>query len=106
MDINQAHARARLGLGPASLQRNVKARKTSERRRAEIIVLRDQAAKLVALIDHYYAAYRESSALLIRRERELAELRNKLAARPMLPPSAHSHAAGERAVSKKNGPSA
>ena len=58
-------------------------------------VLRDQAAKLVALIDHYYAAYRESAALLIRRERELAELRSKLTARPVLLPPPHSHGATE-----------
>jgi hypothetical protein len=85
---------------------HLKARKASERRRAEIMVLRDQAAKLVALIDHYYAAYRESAALLIRRERELAQLRSKLTARPVLLPSPHSHAANDSAVSKKKGPSA
>jgi hypothetical protein len=84
---------------------HLKARNASERRRAEIIVLRDQAAKLAALIDHYYAAYRESSALLIRRERELAELR-KLTTRPMLLPLPHSHTAGESVGSKKKGPSA
>jgi hypothetical protein len=85
---------------------HLKARKASERRRAEIIVLRDQAAKLVALIDHYYAAYRESAELLIRRERELAELRRKITATPMLLPPPHSHAADESAGSKKKSPSA
>lgn len=85
---------------------HLKARKASERRRAEIIVLRDQTAKLVALVDHYHAAYRESDALLIRRERELAELRSKLAARPVLLQPPHSHAANGSAVSKQKGPRA
>ena len=40
--------------------------------------LQDQLSKLAALVDHYYAAYRETRALLDRRERELAELRRKL----------------------------
>jgi len=73
--------------GPNAL--HLKARKASERRRAEIVALREQAAKLAALIDHYYAAYRESAALLARRERELAELRGKLATRPTLLPPAN-----------------
>lgn len=42
---------------------------------AQILALRAQRSKLVALVDHYYLALRESSALLARRERELAELR-------------------------------
>ncbi|MGC1729472.1 MAG: hypothetical protein WA747_08810 [Steroidobacteraceae bacterium] len=40
--------------------------------------LQDQLSKLAALIDHYYAAYREARAMLDRRDRELAELRRKL----------------------------
>ena len=43
---------------------HLKTRKASGRRHAEVIALRDQAAKLVALVDHYYAVYRESAALL------------------------------------------
>jgi hypothetical protein len=42
---------------------------------AQILALRVQRSKLVALVDHYYLAFRESSALLARRERELAEMR-------------------------------
>jgi hypothetical protein len=53
-----------------------------ERRHVEIRELRDQQAKLVALVDHFYAAYREARALLDRRERELAELRRRLARAP------------------------
>lgn len=37
--------------------------------------LREQVTKLAALVDHYYAAWQESSTLLERRERELSELR-------------------------------
>jgi len=40
--------------------------------------LQDQVSKLAALVDHYYAAYRETRALLDRRDRQLAELRRKL----------------------------
>ena len=100
--LKDLHEHQRCGPKAAHL----KTRKASERQRAEIIVLRDQAAKLVALIDHYYAAYRESAALLTRRERELAELRSRLTARSVLRPPPHSHAASESAVSKKKGPSA
>ena len=59
--------------GPKAAQR--KARKASERRREEINILRDQAAKLAALVDHYFAAWQEASSMLQRRERELADLR-------------------------------
>jgi hypothetical protein len=65
-----------------------KARKSAVRRRAENIGLRADIAKLAALVDHYYAAYRETASLLERRDRELAELRNKLKLRPALLPSA------------------
>jgi hypothetical protein len=44
--------------------------------------LREQLAKLGALVDHYYAAYREAGSLLARRERELADLRRQLDSRP------------------------
>jgi hypothetical protein len=57
-------------------------------RRAENIGLRAYIAKLTALVDHYYAAYRETASLLERRDRELAEARNKLKLRPALLPSA------------------
>jgi hypothetical protein len=49
---------------------------------AELAALRDQSAKLAALVDHYYAAYRESQELLGRREQELAELRRRLDCKP------------------------
>lgn len=65
-----------------------KARKSAVRRRAENIALREDVAKLAPLVDHYYAAYRETSALLERRDRELAELRVTLQSRPALLPSA------------------
>jgi transposase InsO family protein len=47
-------------------------------------LLQDQLFKLAALVDHYYAAYRETSALLERRDRQLAELRRKLGRAPAL----------------------
>lgn len=65
-----------------------KARKSVARRCAENIGLRADIAKLAALVDHYYAAYRETTVLLERRDRELAELRGKLQLRPALLPSA------------------
>jgi len=49
----------------------------------ELVSLRLQIPKLVALVDHYYSAYREAQALLSRREQELAELRQRLDSRPM-----------------------
>ncbi len=49
---------------------------------AELKRLRNQATKLVALVDHFYAAYREAQTLLARRERELAELRRQIDSRP------------------------
>jgi hypothetical protein len=42
----------------------------------------EQITKLAALVDHYYAAYREVRALLDRREHELAELRRQALLRP------------------------
>jgi hypothetical protein len=65
-----------------------KARKAVVRRRAENIRLRGDIAKLAALVDHYYAAYRETTTLLERRDRELAELRGKLHMKPAFIPAA------------------
>jgi hypothetical protein len=56
----------------------IKARKSAAKRREENLALREEVAKLVALVDHYFTAHRETAALLERRERELAELRRKL----------------------------
>jgi hypothetical protein len=63
-----------------------KVRKLVVRRRAENIGLRGDVAKLAALVDYYYAAYRETSSLLERRDRELAELRNKFQTKAVLLP--------------------
>jgi hypothetical protein len=57
---------------------HAKARNSVVKRRAENIGLRADIGKLAALVDHYYAAYRESASLLERRDRELAELRANL----------------------------
>ena len=57
---------------------------TAKRLRGENAVLREQITKLAALVDHYYAAYRETRALLERRDRELAELRQSLNAKPLV----------------------
>jgi hypothetical protein len=61
-----------------------KARKSDERRRIENIELQARISTLAALVDHHYAAYREASALLERRDRELAELRRRLKVGPAL----------------------
>lgn len=50
---------------------------------ADYARLQDQVSKLTALVDHYYAAYRETRALLDRRDRQLAELRRKLNSAPV-----------------------
>ncbi len=52
------------------------------RQRGALADLRQQVRQLAALVDHYYAAYREAQALLSRREQELAELRRRLNSRP------------------------
>jgi AcrR family transcriptional regulator len=62
------------------------ARRAAERRRREELELHERFAKLAGLVDHYFTAYRETAALLERRERELAELRGKLASRPTVVP--------------------
>jgi hypothetical protein len=59
-----------------------KALHSAEQRRRENLELHQRLAKLAALVDHYFTAYRETAALLARRERELAEVRGKLASRP------------------------
>lgn len=58
--------------------RSARTRPSPETEQAELIGLRQQVAKLVALVDHFYAAYRETHSLLGRREQELAELRRRL----------------------------
>jgi len=59
-----------------------KVRKSDEQRRIENIALRKHISALAALVDHHYAAYREASTLLERRDRELADLRGRLKLRP------------------------
>jgi hypothetical protein len=59
-----------------------KALHSAEQRRRENLDLHERLAKFAALVDHYFTAYRETAALLARRERELAELRGKLASKP------------------------
>ena len=51
--------------------------------RRENDVLREQVTKLAALVDHYYAAWKEGCTLLERRERELSELRRNIKPRVM-----------------------
>lgn len=46
--------------------------------RGENAALHEQVVKLVALVDHYYAAWQENRTLLERRERELAQLRRNI----------------------------
>lgn len=55
-----------------------------QRLRDENEDLREQMNKIVALVDHYYAAWHESRTLLERRERELAEVRRNV--KPQLIP--------------------
>jgi AcrR family transcriptional regulator len=50
--------------------------------RPELKSMRAQLSKLAALVDHYYAAYRETLALAERRDREVAELRRGLKSSP------------------------
>lgn len=47
-------------------------------------MIQEQLAKAIALVDHYYAAYREARALLDRRDRQLAELRRKWDKEPLV----------------------
>jgi hypothetical protein len=90
---------------------HMKARKAAERKRIENLALREDVAKLAALVDHYYAAYRDAARLLERRDRELAELRSKVAVKPTLLPAPGSLGArysvrGVIALPHKKGPSA
>lgn len=62
---------------------SVRLRQAVRTQQAELIALREQTTKLAALVDHYYAAYREAQALLTRREQELAELRRRLDSKPV-----------------------
>ena len=59
------------------------ARGADSRSQEELVSLRDQIPKLVALVDHYYAAYCETRAVLSRRDQELAELRRRLDSKPV-----------------------
>jgi hypothetical protein len=54
------------------------ARQEHQQLREENKELRHQVAGLAALVDHYFAAWQETLALLERRERELAELRRNV----------------------------
>ncbi|MGH8228093.1 MAG: hypothetical protein ACREU3_09360 [Steroidobacteraceae bacterium] len=63
-----------------------RALRSVERHRSENALLRDRVTKLAALVDHYFAAYREAAALLERRDRELAELRSRLTSQPAILP--------------------
>ena len=51
--------------------------------RSELTSLHSQLRQLAALVDHYYAAYREAQVLLERRERELAQLRRSAQSSPI-----------------------
>lgn len=59
-----------------------KAVRSDEQRRIENVALHACISKLAALVDHYYAAYRETSALLRRRDGELAQLRRRVELTP------------------------
>lgn len=54
------------------------ARQDLQRLRHDNEDLRRRAAKLAALVDHYFAAWQEASTQLARRERELADLRRSI----------------------------
>ncbi len=75
-------------------------RAAAGRTRRANIDLREDLAKLAALVDHYYTAYRETATLVERQDRELAELRGKLHSRPALLVSAIG------SPTRKEGPSA
>lgn len=51
------------------------ARRELQALRDEVNALRLQLAQVAALVDHYFSAWQETSSLLQRRERELADLR-------------------------------
>lgn len=50
-------------------------RQAAQRPRQGNAVLREQIARMAALVDHYFAAWQETRLLLQRRDRELAESR-------------------------------
>lgn len=50
-------------------------RQAAQRLRQDNAVLREQIARMAALVDHYFAAWQEMRLLLQRRDRELAESR-------------------------------
>ena len=50
-------------------------RQAAQRLRQDNAVLREQLAKMAALVDHYFAAWQETRLLLQRRDRELAKSR-------------------------------
>lgn len=58
-------------------------RQVQQQLREQNDALRLQASQLAALVDHYFCAWRESAALLQRRERELADLLRKNRSRPV-----------------------
>ena len=70
--------------GPKSARK--RALRSAEHHRNENALLRDRLTKLAALVDHYFAAYRETAALLERRDRELAALRARLDSQPAILP--------------------
>ncbi|WP_416400457.1 hypothetical protein [Alicycliphilus denitrificans] len=51
------------------------AKRRLEQLRSDNDALKSQLAQLAALVDHYFAAWQEASALLKRRENELSDLR-------------------------------
>ena len=55
---------------------------TVERLRAELSSANTLARQLVALLDHYLAAYQETRDLLAQRDRELAEVRRSRGSTP------------------------
>jgi hypothetical protein len=63
--------------------RRTRAAAPTLRLRREAVQLREQLGKLAALVDHYYAAYRDIQILLARRDRELADLRRRLETAPV-----------------------
>jgi len=63
-------------------------RRAAQRRRQENVRLHARVAQLAALVDHYFSAYCEATALLERRDRELAELRSKLPSKLTIVPRA------------------
>lgn len=51
-------------------------RRAARQLRQDNAALREQLAKMAALVDHYFAAWQEARLLLQRRDREVAELRS------------------------------